>query len=177
LGKNRKILIYFGLTVIVLFQLSLYLHQYYIHYPFKSQEWWHYGYKQLAVFAKENGNKYDYVIWSDRSEPPLIFSLFWLKIDPKITQNTKGKLNWTKISDAVTADNLPGTNYYYGHVSEERIKVNGFIGTLKQNMLYLVPQGEIGQDYGYAPIPSSIKVLDSIYYPSGTVSDYVLTGL
>ncbi|MFZ5366030.1 MAG: glycosyltransferase family 39 protein [Patescibacteria group bacterium] len=173
--KTKKIAISFLLFTFYFLLFGLYLHRYYIHYPLGSEEWWHYGFKELAAYVKQNENKYDYVVWSDRDQPPLIFSLFWLKIDPWIVQ--ENKLSWTQISDAIWADHLPGTKYYFGHISEERIKAGGFIGTLKPNILYLAPEGEIGKDFRYQPIPNSIKLLDTIYYPSGRIAKYILTGL
>jgi len=141
----------------------------------ESEEWWHYGFKQLAAYVKENENKYDYIVWSDKGEPPLIFASFWLKLNPQLIQ--KNKLEWTQISDAIWAYHLPGTRYYFGHISEERIKANGLAGTLKPNILYLAPEGEIGKDFRHEPVPGSIKLLETIYYPSGRIAKYILTGL
>lgn len=173
-SKYQKPALLFFVSIFVL-QFSLYLHRYYVHYPLESEEWWHYGFKQLAAYVNQNESKYDYIVWSDREQPPLIFSLFWLKVDPHILQ--ENKLVWTEISDAIRADHLPKTKYYYGHVSKERITANDFIGTLKPNILYLTPKLEVGRDFRYAPLPSSIRLLGTIYYPSGTVAKYVLTGL
>lgn len=173
--KKQKFVFLSILGLIFIIQFSFYLHRYYIHYPLESEEWWHYGFKQLAVYVKENEDQYDYVIWSDREQPPLLFSLFWLKIDPRVLQ--ENKLNRTQISDAIWADHLPNTKYYYGHVSEERITANDFIGTLKPNILYLTPKLEVGRDFRYAPLPNSIRLLETIYYPSGRVAKYILTGL
>jgi len=170
LGKIIIAVVFLG----YLGQFFIYLHRYYIHYPLDSEEWWHCGYKEIASYIKENENEYDYIVISDQDQPPLIFLLFWLKIDPKIPQNNK--LQWTEISDAVSADNIPQTKYYIGHVSEERIKANGFIGTLKPNILYFLPGSEIGKDFRYEPVPNSIKLLKTIYYPSGRVAKYIMSG-
>lgn len=161
--------------LVIVGQFSLYLHRYYVHYPLESENWWHYGFKELADYVKGNEYKYDYVIWSDRDEPPLIFSAFWLKINPQIFQEEK--LIWTQISDAIWANYLPKTKYYYGHVSEERITANGFVGTLKPNILYLLPKKEIAKDFRYEPVPNSIKLLKTVYSPSGAIAKYILTGL
>lgn len=173
--KKGKVIVLFFLSSVYLLMFALYLHRYYIHYRVESEEWWHFGYKQQADYVKENEADYEYILFSDRDQPPLIFSLFWLEVDPKIVQ--ENKLSWTQISDAIWADHLPDTKYYFGHVSEERIKANGFIGTLKPNLLYLLPEHEIGKDFRHEPVPSSIKLLETIYYPSGRIAKYILTGL
>jgi hypothetical protein len=105
----------------------------------------------------------------------LIYFLFWMKIDPRIAQ--KRELKWQDLSDAVGADNLVGTKYYFGHVNDNRVKANGFVGTLKPDMLYVSPKSEIGQNLKVAPVPNSIKLLKSIDYLSGEPSKYILTGL
>lgn len=174
IAKKQKWLWLVALSLVFILQFSLYLHRYYVHYPLESEEWWHYGYKQLVAYAKQNEDKYDYIVFSDSSEPPLIFSLFWLKVDPHIIQ--ENKLTYVQISDAVWADNLPQTKYYFGHISKERMLANGLEGTLKPNILYLVPQVEIKKDFRLEPVPSSIKLLQTIYYPSGRMAGYVLTG-
>ena len=172
---NQKIIACCLLFTVYCFLFILYLHRYYVHYPLESEEWWHYGFKELAEYVKENELKYDYIVFSDRDQPPLIFSLFWLKIEPKIFQ--ENKLEWVQISDAIWADHLPNTKYYYGHVLEERITANGFIGTLKPTILYLMPKLEIAKDFRYEPVPNSIKLLKTIYYPSGRIAKYILSGL
>lgn len=171
---NKKIIIGFSLLTFYILIFGLYFHRYYIHYPLESEEWWHYGYKQAAQYVSLNEKKYDYIVFSDLDQPPLIFFLFWLKIDPSLVQGKK--LVWSQISDAIWADNLPQTKYYFGHVSKERVKANGFIGTLKPNILYIVPQVEIGHDFRYTPVPQSIKLLETIVYPSGRLCKYILTG-
>lgn len=173
-GKRGKkvlaALVVIGYSLLVI----LYLHRYYVHWPLESEEWWHYGYKQLADYVKQNQDQYDYIVWSDRDQPPLIFSLFWLGLDPRIYQ--EGELKWTQVSDAIWADHLVGTKHYFGHVAEERIKANGFIGTLKPNILYIIPEVEIGKDFRREPVPESIRLLETIYYPSSRIAKYILTG-
>ncbi len=173
-GSKKQKLLWIFLVLIFIGQFSIYWHRYYVHYPLESEEWWHYGFKQTAAYAKQNGNKYDYIVFSDTDEPPLIFYLFWLKVDPRIVQ--ENKLIWTQINDAIRADHLPQTKYYFGHISEERISNSGLNGILKSNILYLAPQVEIKKDFRLEPVPSSIELLQTIYYPSGRMAEYILTG-
>lgn len=172
--KKQKILLSLVLCSLFIIQFLLFSHRYYIHYPKESEDWWHYGFKQMALFTKENESKYDYVIFSDRSEPPLIFSLFWLKVDPKIFQ--ENKLEWVDVNDAIKANHLLQTKYYFGHVSESRIKEYWPKGTLTQNILYLTPESEVGLDYRYHKVTGSIKLLETVYSPSGRAYKYALTG-
>ena len=153
----------------------LYLHRYYIHYPLDSEEWWHYSYKQMAEAIKKYEKNFDYIVISDEDQPPLIYTLFWMKIDPSLTQKSL-KLAWTKVSDTIMADRFGETKYYFGHISRERIRSGGLDGSLKPNILYLCPQSEIRSDFRYVPVPGSIKLLETIFYLSGRTAKYVLTG-
>jgi hypothetical protein len=173
LFRKQKIVI-FILCSLFIIQFILYLHRYYVHYPVESEEWWHCGFKELASYVKKEEDKYEYIVFSDRDQPPLIFSLFWLKVDPRTIQGSK--LEWTKINDNLMADHLLETKYYYGHVSEERIKNYWPQGTLSNKILYLAPGIEVMVDYRYHAVPGSLRLLDTFYLPSDRVAKYVLTG-
>jgi 4-amino-4-deoxy-L-arabinose transferase-like glycosyltransferase len=164
------------IALVFIFQMAFYLHHYYVHYPLKSEGWWHYGFKELGEYVKENGDKYDYIVWSDGREPPLIFSLFWTQTDPRILQ--ENKLVYQQVNDAIWADHLPQTKFYYGRVSEKRVvEASGYGGTLNPKILYLAPLLEIKKDFRREPPPSSVGLLKTIYYPSGSIAHYILTGL
>lgn len=151
-----------------------YLHRYYVHYPRESESWWHYGYKQMMQYAENNQDKYEKVIISDKDQPPLIHWLFWTKVDPKLFQNNK--LVWTELSDAIWADCIPGTKYCFGHVADDRVKANGYAGTLKPYFLYLMPDAEV-EKYFQHQSTESVKILEKFVYPSGRIAGYALTGL
>lgn len=172
--KRQKIILRLLFILVYFVPFILYLHRYYVHYPVESEEWWHCGFKEVAEFTKKEEKNYQYIVISDRDQPPLIFSLFWLGIDPKIVQ--ENKLEWTKINDYLTADHLPGTKYYFGHVSEERIKNYWPQGTLTNQILYLSPLKETIIDFRYNAVPGSLRLLGTVYLPSGRVARYILTG-
>lgn len=175
--KNRHLKIIFPIVLSSLFiiQFVLYFHRYYVHYPQESEDWWHVGFKETAQYVKKSEKKYNTIVFSDSGEPPLIFSLFWLKVDPTILQ--KSKLEWTKINDFIMADHLPGTQYYFGHIAKEKMKSGGLEGALSPEMLYVFPEGETGLDYRFHAVPSNSNLLQTVYFPSGRVAKYVLTGL
>lgn len=63
-----------------------YLHQYYIHYPKELSYAWQYGFDQIAAYSKENLDKYDKIIISDRYDQPYILMAFFLKYSPQTLQ-------------------------------------------------------------------------------------------
>lgn len=172
--KRYKWIALLAIIFVYLFSFVLYLHRYYVHYAVESEEWWNYGFKQLGQYVNQNDEKYDYVIYSDLSEPPLIYTLFWNKVDPKIIQNNK--LVWTEINNDIKADHLLQTKYYFGHIDKSKMKNYQTDGILKNNYLYLMPGVETGVDYRNNNPPGGMNLLQTIYYPSGRVSKYIFTG-
>ena len=75
------------------------------------------------------------------------------------------------------AKKLGETKYYLGAIKEERLKSGWLAGTLKPNILYIAPEGEIGKDLRRMPLPGNVKLLEIINFPSGEQAKYILTGL
>lgn len=68
----------------ILFAFVLYfLHGYYTHYTKENSRGWQYGYKEAIAYVKENQNAYDRVYMSERLERSYIYTLFYLRYDPK----------------------------------------------------------------------------------------------
>ena len=64
------------------YDFSRYLHMYYVHYPKELPYAWQYGFDQVAAFTKENYNKYDHIIITDRYDQPYILIAFFTKYPP-----------------------------------------------------------------------------------------------
>lgn len=172
--NNQKIFVCFCIFTFYILNFTLYWHRYYVHYPLESEEWWNYGFKQVGEYVKENESKYDYIVFSDKGEPPLIYSYFWLKINPKIVQ--KANFENVEINSCLLTKHLVGTKIYYGHIQEQKLKSYQLDGCLGANVLYLSPDGETGLDYRYHDVPKPLSLLKTIYYPSGRVAKYIFTG-
>lgn len=69
-----------GLTL--LFNISYYFHQYYVHTPIEYGDFWQYGHKELFQTIKQIEGKYDKIIVTYHYDQPYIFYLFYNKIDP-----------------------------------------------------------------------------------------------
>ncbi len=64
------------------YDFSRYLHMYYVHYPKELPYAWQYGFDQVAAFTKENYDKYDHIIITDRYDQPYILIAFFTKYPP-----------------------------------------------------------------------------------------------
>ncbi|MBI3443551.1 hypothetical protein HY008_02685, partial [Candidatus Woesebacteria bacterium] len=71
------------ITVLIGYSFTKYLHQYYIHYPKELPYAWQYGFDKIADYVKENYDKYDKIIISDRYDQPYIIMAFYLKYPPE----------------------------------------------------------------------------------------------
>jgi 4-amino-4-deoxy-L-arabinose transferase-like glycosyltransferase len=81
-----KTLIFCVFGFLSFYSVSQYLHQYYIHYAKELPYAWQYGFDQIAAYTKENYNKYDKIIISDRYDQPYILMAFFLQYPPETLQ-------------------------------------------------------------------------------------------
>ncbi len=80
-------LIFLSFVVLISLSFARYLHMYWIHmakeYPFSSQ----YGLKELVSYIRENNDKFESVIISDRYDQPYVLFLFYLQYPPEKFQS------------------------------------------------------------------------------------------
>ena len=80
-GRGKKIFAGF-LAVILFWEFTLYLHNYYVHYPKEYSQDWEYGYKLAAEKTMSYKDKYDTIWVSEKYGRPYIFFLTYQKYDP-----------------------------------------------------------------------------------------------
>ena len=81
-----KIVIGIVLAFFSIYSVGQYLHQYYVHYSKELAFAWQYGFDQIAAYSKENYDKYDKIIISDRYDQPYILMAFFLQYPPQTLQ-------------------------------------------------------------------------------------------
>jgi len=74
-------------TLAILYFFAIYLHQYFYVYPRTLPYAWQYGFDHIADFVKQNGQKYQKIIITDRYDQPYILMAFYLRIPPEKMQN------------------------------------------------------------------------------------------
>lgn len=90
LVSSRRRVFYLLLTFTVLvysWQLSRYLHEYYIHYPQTSPAAWEYGFRELVPYVESVKNKYAQIYVTDKYDQPYILFLFYSHYPPQLFQN------------------------------------------------------------------------------------------
>ena len=66
-----------GSGVILMFEVSFFLHQYLVQSPFEFAEQWDYGMKQAVLFIEPRENEVAQIIFTDAFKQPYIFLLFY----------------------------------------------------------------------------------------------------
>lgn len=70
-------------TFAIFISIFYYLHQYYFHYNKKYSGEWQYGYKEAVMVAKENYDKVDKIVVTQKLGRPYIYFLFYNQITPQ----------------------------------------------------------------------------------------------
>ena len=144
--KNFKIVLLPTIIIVILFLsycFSRYLHMYYIHYPKELPYAWQYGFDQIASYTKENYEKYDRIIVTDRYDQPYILIAFFSQYSPQklqkdivmsapdhygfATGRKLGKYEFRTINFGQDKD-LPNTLLV---TAEEKVDDSKVIGTVK----------------------------------------------
>lgn len=86
--KWRKILLVF-ISIILTWEVFVYLHNYYVHLPRDYSQDWQYGYKIAANDILKYQEKYDKIWVSDKYGRPYIFFLTYQKFNPLLFQKNR----------------------------------------------------------------------------------------
>ena len=78
-----KKIIFIPYLAFILFNMIYYFHQYYVHLPIETSQYWQYGYQEAVGEVEKIYDRYDRIIVSTNLEQPNMFFLFYLKYDPK----------------------------------------------------------------------------------------------
>lgn len=112
LGLKRLVLLRTNLNRIVLivvvgmylWQVSRYLHEYYIHYPQTYPAAWEYGFKELVSYVESVKDRYEKILITDKYDQPYVLFLFYSKYPPQKFQGqhqltVRDKFNFSTVRD------------------------------------------------------------------------------
>lgn len=171
--KKIKVIYVVVLSVALFLSFIFYQHDYWKHYPWDSQNWWHAGFKEAIQSTVLESKNYDKIIISGADEPPLIFFLGWSEYPPlKFQQQYPlAEVNLEGFGKVSRLD-----KYYFPSIGQGRgLYELGSI--LPDKTLYLATAKEIKLDLIKEPlrVPSDLILIKSITYPSGDPIFYLFT--
>lgn len=151
-----------------------YLHDYYAHYPWQSERWWHSGWSEAIASVKEIEGNYNRVVISTTHEPPWIFFAGWYEYDPALWQKNFPIGNDVFLPGFGNVSHLD--KFYFG--SPERGGVYEFGKVLDSQTLYLADAKEVNVNLIKEPkrTPTDLSLIKAIAYPSGEPAFYLFSG-
>ncbi len=168
---------YLTIGYIILFAISFgfFIHSYFVHSPWDSERWWHFGYKEAIQSMKSIQGDYSKVIISMAGEPSWIFFAGWYQYPPelwhagypfkKTTVKGFGEISYID-------------KYYFGSPSVEG-GVYGYGKVIDKKTLYIATATEVKVNLILEPerTPGDLKLVKAIAYPSGEPAFYLFTGV
>ena len=151
-----------------------YQHNFWVHYPWESERWWHAGFKEAIQTIKQIDKDYDRVIISTANEPPWIFFAGWSEYSPQ---------DWHQgfPMKGTYIDGFGGVSYidkyYFGAFDEKGVTIYDLPKYITDKDIYLAVAKEIGWNLIREPekTPPGVKLVKAIAYPSGEPAFYLLT--
>jgi hypothetical protein len=166
--------IFFIFTYFLTLALSFifYLHNYYVHYPWDSERWWHYGFEESVKTIKSIDKDFDKVIISMSGEPAWIFFGSWYEYDPSIWHNEFPIGNDGELSGFGKVSHIG--KFYFSAVPDE-VGIFGLGRIIDNKTLYLANASEIGENLVTNPErgPGDLELIKAIAYPSGEPAYYL----
>jgi 4-amino-4-deoxy-L-arabinose transferase-like glycosyltransferase len=162
-------------SIILLTNIVFYFHNYYIHYPWDSERWWHYGFKESINEIKNVENNYDRVIISMSGEPAWIFFAGSYEYPPD---------KWQKeypIGNDIYLEGFGKIShtgkFYFGSFNLPGKSIYDLPKYIDSKTLYLAVAKEVGQNLILNPesVPSGLRLIKAISYPSGEPAFYLFS--
>lgn len=154
------------ITLLIIFLLASLINYflYYLYeYPRISSKYWQYGYKQAVEYLDKNYHNYDLIVVTRADGEPQIFTLFYLKFDPRKYQTDKNLLR-EKIGDWIEVSKFD--KFYFPDLGNMGTRYEDII---KQNqgkrILFVGKHGDF---------PVDRKVLYTTYYLNGETAFEVI---
>lgn len=145
--KYYKI-IFFVMGLLFFWNVSFYLHQYYVHYSKTYPAAWEDGFRELVSYVSANQERFEKINITDKYDQPYILFAFYLKYPPEVFQK-EAKLT---DKDQYGFSTVPGFGKYsFGKINYEELKNQGKI------MIVGAPN----------EIPDSATIVKRIFYKDG----------
>lgn len=137
-------------VTIYLWQISYFLHMYFVHYPQIYPAAWEYGFKELVPFVNSVKDKYQQILVTDKYDQPYILFLFYSQYPPQSFQNHheltfRDKFNFSTVRDF--------DKYHFAATPWEKVR------DIHSSLIVAAPED----------IPEAgVNVIKTIYFPNRT---------
>ncbi len=170
--KYLFLIVYFGMLTL---NMASYLHNYYDHYPWASERWWHFGFKEAIGSIREFDKDYDKVIISMSGEPAWIFFAAWYPYPPDKWQKNFPIGKDVELKGFGKVSHID--KYYFGKFGEAGGSMYDLGKYIDSKTLYLLPASEFPPNLIMEPerLPRDLKLLNVVAYPSGEPAFYLFT--
>lgn len=174
-GKMR-LLVVTGYILFYVLSFAFYQHKFWVHNPWGSERWWHYGWCDAVSLIKEIDENYDRVIISMDGEPAWIFFAGCYEYPPE---------KWHEEFPVGNDEYVDGfgeishTGKYYFGVPQKDVGFYGISDYIDEKTLYLANASEVGTNLIMEPErePAGFKLIKSFAYPSGEPAFYLFSGV
>ena len=172
-GAYKKVIIAV-LFLLYAVSFSLYLHEYYVHYPWNSERWWHAGYEEAIQSVKQIDKNYDRVVVSTANEPPWIFFAAWYEYPPEAWQKNFPIGNDVSVSGLGKVSHI--SKFYFGSFEGGLYDWGKIIDA---KTLYLADAKEVNVNLVMEPerTPQNLRLVKAVTYPSGEPAFYLFSGV
>lgn len=174
LKKSLRKLFIFCVLLLYVTLFVFYQHDYWVHYPWNSERWWHAGFQESFQTIKEIDKDYEKVVVSTANEPPWIFFAAWSEypLDKWHRGYPLKRVQLDGFGEVSFID-----KYYFGKLEDER-DIYSLSDVINTKTLYLAVASEIGANLIQQPerVPPGVDLVKAIAYPSGEPAFYLFAG-
>lgn len=174
LSKNHRLLLSTSYILLLLISFIFYMHTYWVHYPSLSERWWHYGWGPAITEIKKIDSNYDRVIISMSGEPAWIFFAGWYQYPPDKWQK---EFPVGRDVEVEGFGKISHTGKFYFGSPSPSVQIYGLSRYIDSKTLYLANASEVGANLLMDPskVPSGLKLIKAIAFPSGEPAMYLFT--
>lgn len=175
LPKKQGLLLGAGYAMALLISFIFYMHAYWVHYPYESERWWHYGWVPAVAEIKSIDSNYDKVIISMAVEPAWIFFAGAYEFPPDIWQREFSPENGVEVPGFGKISHVG--KFYFG-TPQPDVQIYGINRFIDTKTLYLANAKEVGANLMMEPekMPSGLKLIKTVAFPSGEPAFYLFAG-
>lgn len=145
----------YGLVgLIVILQLTYYLHGYYTHYPKEYSSEWEYGYEESVHYVMPIRHRFKQILITDQLGRPYMYYLFYGRVNPnyyrshaRIRRDAVGFVHVDGFDNLVFTDSIPGVTLSGQNILYINLSQDVPAGVIPQRVFHLVNGNPVLESY------------------------------